>query len=68
VVLAHGQHASEEALIDHVRSKIAHYKAPKEVAFIDELPTSSTGKVHKFELRESEAAKRDSAAAAAPAG
>jgi fatty-acyl-CoA synthase len=70
VVLAHGQHASEEALIDHVRSRIAHYKAPKEVAFIDELPTSSTGKVHKFELRESEAAKRDSAAraVAAPAG
>jgi acyl-CoA synthetase (AMP-forming)/AMP-acid ligase II len=65
VVLAHGQHASEEALIDHVRSKIAHYKAPKEVAFIDELPTSSTGKVHKFELRESEAAKRESAARAA---
>ncbi len=70
VVLAHGQHASEQAIIDHVRSKIAHYKAPKEVVFIDELPTNSTGKVQKFELRESEAAKRDSAAraVAAPAG
>src|ERR1700733_247245 len=70
VVLAHGQHASEEAILDHVRSKLAHYKAPKEVVFIDELPTNSTGKVQKFELRESEAAKRDSAARAAamPAG
>jgi len=70
VVLAHGQDASEEAIIDHVRSRIAHYKAPKEVVFMDELPTNSTGKVQKFELRESEAAKRDSAAraAAVPAG
>jgi fatty-acyl-CoA synthase len=70
VVLAHGQDASEEAIIDHVRSRIAHYKAPKEVVFMDELPTNSTGKVQKFELQESEAAKRDSAAraAAVPAG
>ncbi len=67
VVLALGQHASEQAMIDHVRSKIAHYKAPKEVVFIDELPTNSTGKVQKFELRESEAAKRDSTARAAAA-
>ena len=70
VVLMRGQQASEQALIDHVRSMIAHYKAPKEVVFIDELPTNSTGKVQKFELRESEAATRESAAraAAAPAG
>ncbi len=67
VVLAHGQHASEQALIDHVRSRIAHYKAPKELVFMDELPTNSTGKVQKFALRESEAAKRDSAAWAAAA-
>jgi acyl-CoA synthetase (AMP-forming)/AMP-acid ligase II len=37
---------------------------------MDELPTNSTGKVQKFELRESEAARRESAAraAAAPVG
>jgi fatty-acyl-CoA synthase len=64
VVLLHGQYASEQALIDHVRSRIAHYKAPKEVVFMDELPTNSTGKVQKFELRESEAAKRAVAAGA----
>lgn len=67
VVLARGQHASEQAIIDHVRSMIAHYKAPKEVVFMDELPTNSTGKVQKFELRENEAAKRDAAARAAEA-
>ena len=68
VVLAHGQDASEEEIIDHVRSRIAHYKAPKEVVFTDELPTNSTGKIQKFELREREAAKRESAARAAAAG
>ncbi len=70
VVLAHGQDASEQSIIDHVRSRIAHYKAPREVAFMDALPTNSTGKVVKFELRASEAAKRDSAGrtAAAAAG
>jgi fatty-acyl-CoA synthase len=67
VVLAHGQHASAEALIDHVRSSIAHYKAPKEVVFMDQLPTNSTGRVQKFALRESEAAQRDCAARAAAA-
>ena len=37
-----------------VHSKIARYKAPKAVAFLDELPKTSTGKVPKFELRERE--------------
>ena len=37
-----------------MRSKIARYKAPKAVAFLDELPKTSTGKVPKFELRERE--------------
>ena len=31
---------------------IARYKAPKAVAFVDELPKTSTGKVQKFELRD----------------
>ena len=66
VVLARGQRASEEEIIDHVRSKIAHYKAPDEVVFLDELPTNSTGKVLKFELRENEAAKRREVAAVVP--
>jgi hypothetical protein len=28
---------------DHVRDRIAHYKAPKSVDFVDELPGSATG-------------------------
>jgi acyl-CoA synthetase (AMP-forming)/AMP-acid ligase II len=45
---------------NHAHSAIARYKAPKAVAFLDELPKTSTGKVPKFELREREWAGQDS--------
>ena len=54
VILKPGEQVSEQDLIDHVRSAIAHYKAPKAIAFMDELPMTSTGKVQKFELRDRE--------------
>jgi fatty-acyl-CoA synthase len=60
VVLKPGEQASEKQLIDHLHSIIARYKAPKAVAFVDELPKTSTGKVQKFELREREWAGQDS--------
>lgn len=60
VVLKPGEEASEREIIDHVKSAIARYKAPKTVAFLDGMPTTSTGKVPKFELRERERAGQDS--------
>jgi fatty-acyl-CoA synthase len=60
VVLKPGEEASEKEIIDHVKFTIARYKAPTAVAFLDELPTTSTGKVPKFELRELERAGQDS--------
>jgi fatty-acyl-CoA synthase len=60
VVLKPGTQADEQELIDYVRSIIAHYKAPKAVDFLDELPKTSTGKVPKFELRERERAGLES--------
>ena len=59
-MLKPGEQAGEQELIDHVRSIIARYKAPKAVEFLDELPRTSTGKVQKFELRERERAGLDS--------
>jgi len=41
----------ESELIDHVRSMIAHYKAPDTIEFVSALPRTSTGKVQKYELR-----------------
>ncbi|HVM41556.1 MAG TPA: AMP-binding protein, partial [Acidimicrobiia bacterium] len=38
VVLQDGQSATEEEIIDWVKSKIASYKKPKSVEFVDELP------------------------------
>ncbi|MDN5857433.1 MAG: acyl--CoA ligase family protein [Pseudonocardia sp.] len=54
VVLADDGSATEAEIIEHVRSKIARYKAPKAVEFTAALPKTSTGKVQKFELREKE--------------
>jgi fatty-acyl-CoA synthase len=54
VVLSAGAAADEEELIAHVREKIARYKAPKAIEFLTELPTTSTGKVQKYALRERE--------------
>jgi len=42
----------ERELIDYVRERIAHYKAPKSVDFLDELPRTPTGKLVKRTLRE----------------
>jgi fatty-acyl-CoA synthase len=52
VVLKPGCKCTEAELIEHVRSQIAHYKAPGAVAFVDELPKTSTGKIQKNVLRE----------------
>ncbi|MGE0217308.1 AMP-binding protein [Mycolicibacterium sp.] len=41
-------------LIEHVRARIAHYKAPRDVEFVGELPKTSTGKIQKFILKERE--------------
>ncbi|MHA6626720.1 long-chain-fatty-acid--CoA ligase [Pseudonocardia sichuanensis] len=54
VVLAEGQSATPDELIEHVRTRIARYKAPKTVELVAQLPKTSTGKVQKFELREKE--------------
>jgi fatty-acyl-CoA synthase len=45
--------ASEEELVEHVRGRLARFKAPKAVRFVDALPRSGMGKVQKDELRAS---------------
>jgi acyl-CoA synthetase (AMP-forming)/AMP-acid ligase II len=52
VVRRPGAEAGEQELIDFVRERIAHFKAPKQVRFVEELPVSATGKVLKRVLRE----------------
>ena len=51
VALRPGQSVTEQELIEHVRGRIARFKAPKRVRF-GELPKTGTGKVQKFVLRD----------------
>jgi acyl-CoA synthetase (AMP-forming)/AMP-acid ligase II len=51
VVRRPGQDVGAEVLIDHCRARIAGYKRPREVRFIDALPKLPNGKVEKFKLR-----------------
>ena len=58
VVLRAGHSATPEELIAYVRTKIARYKAPRDIDITSELPKTSTGKIQKFVLRDSEWAGR----------
>jgi acyl-CoA synthetase (AMP-forming)/AMP-acid ligase II len=58
VVLKQDAKVAHDELIGHVRGVIAHYKAPDQVEFVQELPKTSTGKVQKFALRDKEWAGR----------
>ncbi len=42
---------SEDDLINPLRGKIASYKIPRAVLFVDELPMTPSGKIRKVELR-----------------
>ncbi len=50
--------ATEEEIVAHCRERIAGYKKPKHVRFLEQLPRNSTGKVQKFELRKDFAAMK----------
>lgn len=58
VVLKPGAQATEAELLDHCRARLARYKVPKSIAFLEALPTSAAGKVLKRELRERLTASR----------
>lgn len=52
VVPVAGNSPTSEDLIDHLRKRIAGYKCPRAVAFVDALPRNASGKVLKRVLRE----------------
>ena len=54
VVLKPGEVLTEVELIEHCRTRIARFKAPKAVRFIDALPRNPSGKVLKRQLRETQ--------------
>jgi fatty-acyl-CoA synthase len=51
VVLKDGATADDAELIAFVRDRLAHFKAPRGVTFVGELPKTATGKIQKYVLR-----------------
>jgi long-chain acyl-CoA synthetase len=51
VVLRPNGTATEEEIIDYCRPHLAAYKLPRSVAFVPDLPKTSTGKIMRRELR-----------------
>jgi acyl-CoA synthetase (AMP-forming)/AMP-acid ligase II len=52
VVLKPGQKATVQEIIQFCKDRVAHYKAPKSIDFIDALPRIGSGKIHKKGLRD----------------
>ncbi len=51
VVLHEGAQTDERELCEFARAKLAHFKAPHSVTFVNELPKTATGKIQKYILR-----------------
>ena len=51
VVLRPGAEVTGDALREFVRSRLAHFKAPRGFTFVPELPKTATGKIQKYVLR-----------------
>jgi fatty-acyl-CoA synthase len=52
VVLRSGTNASEDELIEFTRERLASYKVPKNVRFVEQIPKSAVGKVLRRALRD----------------
>ena len=47
-----GSAAVAEELVEYARAHLAHYKCPRSIDFVDELPRLPTGKLYKGALKE----------------
>jgi fatty-acyl-CoA synthase len=65
VRLKAGESMAEEDVREYCQGKIAHFKVPQYVRFVDAFPMTVTGKVQKFRIREQEIAARGLEEAAA---
>jgi fatty-acyl-CoA synthase len=51
VVLRDGASATDAEIISFARERLAHFKAPRGVSMVSELPKTATGKIQKYVLR-----------------
>ncbi|KAF0221513.1 MAG: fatty-acyl-CoA [Geobacteraceae bacterium] len=52
VILKKGESMAEDEMKEFCRGRIANYKIPKYVKFVDSYPMTASGKIQKFKLRE----------------
>jgi len=52
IVLRPGMQADEDEIRRFCRDRIAHYKVPRYIRFVNEIPMTVTGKAQKFRMRE----------------
>ncbi len=53
-----GQETTAEAIRDYCRGRIAYFKIPELIRFVDNFPITVTGKIQKFRMREAEVQER----------
>lgn len=53
-----GETATDTEIREFCQGKIAHFKIPEHIRFVDAFPTTVTGKVQKFKIREQEIQER----------
>jgi fatty-acyl-CoA synthase len=51
-VLKPGNDCTEDDIREFCRNQIAHYKVPRYIRFVEEMPMTVTGKAQKFVMRE----------------
>jgi fatty-acyl-CoA synthase len=51
IVLKKGETATKDEILDFMRDKVAKWWMPDDVAFVDEIPHTATGKIQKMTLR-----------------
>ena len=51
VTLREGESLTEEQLRSHLEGRLARYKIPKSVVFVEEMPRTASGKIRKMDLR-----------------
>jgi acyl-coenzyme A synthetase/AMP-(fatty) acid ligase len=51
VIPAHGKAPSEQQLIEWCRERLANFKVPRSITFVEALPRNASGKVLRRELR-----------------
>jgi len=64
ICLAAGEDCTVEEVRDFCRDRIAHYKVPRYIRFVDEFPMTVSGKVQKFVIRERMMSELDRSAGA----